>query len=644
MTDNYPFAIRIAAALIVLVSSGIGLFAAYRKYQTYTVRKLLVDNEYTSKFVGQFHKKEIDRFISGYVKPKCSPTDPNNKEGEEYLADIQQSLFDYMDKNIEIVERSYHLILADTGMGKTMFCLNYFSHAQKKFPDLNFCLVSLSSGNADQIIGSVVNKAETVLIADAFDEDTKGFENGRQRLADLLNIAADFKAVIVTCRSQYFLSDDAIPRETPLPVLIPRQIGQSPTFSLVRSYISPFSEKEIEQYLKKHFPAWQFWKSGARRQAKDLVASVPDLAHRPMLLERLPELAKAPTKSTELYELYDLLVEGWLIRESRWVDLGSLRKISLELALTMYRQFESRKGRITRDEVVQTAEGLLGKSPNWKHLTSRSLLNRDSRGNFKFAHKSILEFLVVKSAIEGDDRGIAETWTSFMKEIFISWGHSDAGRGKWQRARAILSSEEGRRSISPLFDMLGTTAVRGIPNFKRAFERKFTSTGDRFAPASWRQSSLSVENADGRGIVRIKDHEFNLSWSYSPRKAQSDLVPVRLIDALRFDLNNEAIKFPSLEQFLTLVEGLYRIRNEVLSNGALFVLEDKPAKHVHLLAQLNSDVVIAPHLKVLEKSKRLTSTNVYVNCYLTGATYVDDYATKTLVDQLYIEDQPTVLL
>lgn len=643
MLTELPLYLRLVAAIFLVCSSIIGVLVAWKKFKTWQKRKILVENEYAGKFLGQFNKREIDAHISGYVIPKCAPADPTHKDGEEYLADIRENIFDYMDKNIQIVDRSYHLILADTGMGKTMFCLNYFAHASKKFPSQNFCLVSLSSENSEKIISSVINKSETVLIADAFDEDSKGLGRGRERLSEILEISSDFKCVIITCRSQYFLSDDAIPRETPLARLVPRQLGQSPTFALIRSYISPFSTQEIDQYLSKHFPSWAFWRWGSRKQARELIASVPDLVHRPMLLERLPELAKAPTSSTELFELYDSLIEGWLIRESRWIKLEELKWVSLELALVMYQQFESRNGRITHDEVVSLAQRLLGDSPNWKYLTARSLLNRDSRGNFKFAHKSILEFLVVKSAVEGDDRALETEWTPFMKEIFISWGHSSNGQSNADRAQGILASEQGRKNISPLFDMLGTTAVRGTPNFKQALERKFTSTGDRFAPPNWRRSSLVVLNVKEHEY-QIIDHEFNLEWSYSKTDADADLPPVTLVRALNFDLRDATHKLPSLEQFLTLAEGLFRINVDLLPKGKLFLLEDKPAKHLHLLIQMNSDPLLSDHLKLVCKGRRLAGTNIYVNGYVTGAPYSSNYAEVIQVEQLKVKDSKMRLL
>jgi len=629
---------------ITAITTVIGLIAAIKKFQTYRTKKLLIENEYAERFVSQFNKSEINAALSGYVVPKCSPSDPTNREGEEYLADIQQSLFDYMDRNLENVQRSYHLLLADTGMGKTMFSLNYFAHCRSKFPKYHTCIVSLGGSKPDQIISRIINKSETILIVDAFDEDANAVGRGRERLSEILEISADFKMVIITCRSQYFLSDDVIPRETPLPILVPRQLGQSPTFSLVRSYISPFGPKDIQKYISKHFPLYYPWRIVARNRAKELVDRVPDLCHRPMLLERLPELAKSPSKSTEIYELYGLLVQGWIEREGKWIEPKNLRIISLELAVRIYTQYQSRHGRLTPDEIERIAEQRLGKNPSWKHLTARSLLNRDSKGNFKFAHKSILEFLVVLAAIEGDDRALEAEWTSFMKEVFISWGHSDEGKRQWSRARKILSSDAGRKSIAPLFDMLGTSAVRGIPNFKNICDRKETSTGERLAPPAWRKSSIITHNQSGRGIISISDLEYNLSWIYIPNRNDDDIVRSRLVDVLRFAQRTEEYRFPSFEQFIALAEGLHRADKNILPDGALFLLEDKPARHLHLLAQINSPPHDRSAWKVVEKERKVAGTNVTVNCYLTGAPYSHEYATNITVDQLYIQDYPTKLL
>ena len=51
---------------------------------------------------------------------------------------------------------------------------------------------------------------------------------------------------------------------------------------------------------------------------------------------------------------------------------------------------------------------------DWK-LTRRSLLNRDAVGNYKFAHRSIMEYLFVHKFIQGDKSCVSVEWTDQMK-------------------------------------------------------------------------------------------------------------------------------------------------------------------------------------------------------------------------------------
>ncbi|GEM_PF-2555971 len=617
--------------LIGIIAAAISLLAAINKYKVSKKKKILLDNKLSSQFVAQFGKGELTRHLLSYVIPHCSPSDPANKEGEEYLAEIRESIFDYIDRTITSSGKSYQLLLADTGMGKTTFCLNYLAYAKNKFPELNFALVSLASKSSDSHISSVPSKADTVLIADAFDEDPNGWGRGRDRLSELLEKCEDFKAVIITCRSQYFLSDDAIPRETPLAVLVPRTLGQGQVFNLIRSYISPFGPEEITRYIDHRFPRLYFWRWHSRRKARALVKAIPDLAHRPMLLERLPELVRQKITSNELYDLYYVLIEGWLERESRWIESGRLRAISIELAVVMYREFRSRRGRLQPEEIRQIAVNKLGDSPDWTHLTSRSLLNRDSRGFFKFAHKSILEFLVVRAAIEGDDRALSVEWTDFMKEVLVSWGHSKAGRAHTERASEMLMSPGGRANITPLYDPLDAAPVKGLPDFQRCAERRRTHNGYRLAPADWRASSIDVQNKDGRGIITISDADYDLDWTYVASRDGFELV--RLLQILE---KNKDFKPPSYEQFVSLIEGLSISNQDIIPDGMLFLIGDKPGRRENLLVQLNSDISDSQHLKIVDKQRRISGTNVYINCYRTGISVSPAYANKLRVGNLYL--------
>lgn len=630
--------LKLIIGTISLMTGAIGLLSALNRYRVSKKRKALLESQLSSKFIKQFGKSELSHHLKSYVIPHCSPSDPTNKEGEEYLADIREPIFNYIDRTIEKSGKSYQLLLADTGMGKTSFCLNYLAHARKKHPDINFALVSLASRACDTHMKSVPSKADTVLIADAFDEDPKGWGRGRERLSEILEICEDFKALIITCRSQYFIHDDAIPRETPLAVLVPRTLGQSQTFELIRSYISPFSPDEISKYINLQFPRIYFWKWTSRKKAIDLVKAIPDLAYRPMLLERLPDLIRKKITSNEVFDLYRNLLDGWIERESHWIEKSLLRQVSIELAIKMYQELRSRRGRLKPDEIEHIAASKFGENPDWRHLTSRSLLNRDSLGFFKFAHKSILEFLVVVSACDGDDRALSVEWTDFMKDVLVSWGHSKSGQAHADRAHQMLKSPGGRSNITPLYDPLDAAPVKGLPDFKRCAERRRTQNGFRIAPPEWRASAIEVRNTEGRGVIAIHDADYDLEWAYIPQNQQSyEIRDFRLVDILRFLNNHEIYRAPSYEQFISLIEGLHKASKDIIPNGTLFLIGDKPGKHEYLLAQLNSDIQESKYTKAIDKQRKISNTNIYVNCYRTGIAIEPSFSTNIIVGQLYIQ-------
>lgn len=462
---------------------------------------------------------------------------------------------------------------------------------------------------------------------------------GRDRLSEILDICEDFKAVIITCRSQYFMSDDAIPRETPLPILVPRSLNQGQMFTLIRSYISPFSPHEISEYIDQRFPRIYFWRWKQRRKAKDLAKAIPDLAHRPMLLERLPEIVSEKTTSHELFDLYKVLINGWLERESRWIPQTRLRIVSIDLAIKLYQEFRSRRGRLKPEEIRQVAINRFGESPDWNHLTSRSLLNRDSLGFFKFAHKSIMEFLVVLAASEGDDRALEVEWTDFMREVFVSWGYTRSGSEQSSRAQEILKSTLGRSNITPLYDSLDAAPVKGRPDFQRCAERRRTANGNRIAPATWRASAIDVHNSTGRGLVTITDADYDLVWTYiPPANPLSDayIPSFRIVDVLNFLEKSHAFKAPSYEQFISLVEGLYFAGTNLIPDGTYFLIGDRPARYEHLLVQLNSDIAENPHLRIIDKQRLIKNTDLYVNCYQTGMHISPEYYDRVRVGQLYL--------
>ena len=83
--------------------------------------------------------------------------------------------------------------------------------------------------------------------------------------------------------------------------------------------------------------------------------------------------------------------------------------------MNLYVNRESRRAEhIPREELVHIAREWKIPLDDWK-LTGRSLLNRDAVGNYKFAHRSIMEYLFVQKFIHGDKSCGSVGWTDQMK-------------------------------------------------------------------------------------------------------------------------------------------------------------------------------------------------------------------------------------
>ena len=116
------------------------------------------------------------------------------------------------------------------------------------------------------------------------------------------------------------------------------------------------------------------------------------------------------------------MVSQWANRERHWIDETNLINFSTKLAVDLFLNRERRQAeRISLDELEQLINVSSSNIEKWS-LTGRSLLNRDSGGNFKFAHRSIMEYLFIKAFTEGHKECSKVKWTDMMCELFISLG------------------------------------------------------------------------------------------------------------------------------------------------------------------------------------------------------------------------------
>ena len=476
-------------------------------------------------------------------------------------------------------------------------------------------------------------KQDCILILDAFDEYAAGKEDGHDLFDELIKQCEDFKSIIITCRSQYFQGEDFIPRETPLPNINPKGLNTPGNFSLVRSYISPFDEREIAKYISKHFPLWNLRTLKVRHKARQLAAEVPDLAYRPMLLEHLPELVSNKEWSNEIYDLYSILVDGWLDREKKWIDRDDLLRASFEIAYNF--TCVEMTDRLAKGRIQGIVEKALGVSPAWQHLSTRSLLNCDSKGRYKFAHRSILEYLLVRMAVTGDFRSLETKWTPFMKELLVSWGHKNDDISSVETARAILSDPRSRKNLYPLYDIwLGSNAFPTL-NFESLLARRASADGQRLAPLPWRQESLSVtEKSD---MWKIRDNEFNISWRIIKDELHNDyILSLSIKEIERIVNDNPKIRFPYLDEIISLLDGLKLSRNMIVNIDDVFLLSDKITTREKILLVIGDGLKVQSGLKQIEKTRSIRADGYKVGLYVTGISYSSNYH-KRNVRQLYVE-------
>lgn len=120
--------------------------------------------------------------------------------------------------------------------------------------------------------------------------------------------------------------------------------------------------------------------------------------YRPMLLSYIDDLIlDSGKKYTYVYEIYHELVFKWVKREL--VKNKLLYEFSEKVAEYMYL---NKTTNIEADEIEKLCERY---NINLRIIEakSRSLLNRNANGNYKFAHKSILEFFLFEKAFKEVD-------------------------------------------------------------------------------------------------------------------------------------------------------------------------------------------------------------------------------------------------
>lgn len=299
-------------------------------------------------------------------------------------------------------------------------------------------------------------EGRVVLLFDGFDELVLrvSYDRATEHL-ETLAAAADGRArVVVTSRTEHFL------RTRDAEGALLRKIRDVSGLSVL--HIQEFSTAEAESYL-----CLRMGDAGAKRfERLRNIPNLLDLARTPRMLEMLADLDDADLDDAErrvgpmnAARLYDTVIERWLRKEEERRTLpGSARPLGWTRARQAATRLAERAWMRTAEEIeAEDLRAVAGgvAAPGYtleeaaQELGSGTLLVRDEEARFRFAHRSVLEFLVAERCAGALNAGepaplldcgeVSSVLVRFLGEL------AGDALDEWARAAVVPGGPEGRR-------------------------------------------------------------------------------------------------------------------------------------------------------------------------------------------------------
>ncbi|WP_459871788.1 pentapeptide repeat-containing protein [Endothiovibrio diazotrophicus] len=353
---------------------------------------------------------DSDPLIKYYVEPNCQNINPANLNEDEPDAVVRTPVFDSLNNylNREFViqgdGRNQLFILSDAGLGKSSLLVmiklcELLPKVGWQFDVENKRPVELIKLDASALgkVRAIENKNNTILLLDALDEDPLAWQKPERRLLKVLQASSNFRRVIITCRTQFFPEKGVSSYGTQEKL----SIGG---FVCPIVFLSPFDHKQVSEYLDKRFP---------NKESPDelnnierscmILENAKSLSFRPFLLSHIEDLLNSEEREWTELSVYDELVSVWILREVRKKSAANLSEEQLRLACIAIaaKMQESGVRYLTKNELDKLIKKLpeIGNVVNVEY-GSKSLLNRNSEGNYRFSHFSVQEYFLSKYVIE----------------------------------------------------------------------------------------------------------------------------------------------------------------------------------------------------------------------------------------------------
>lgn len=389
-------------------------------YRTWLLADLEADTLYPQKLYQPQRFRDVDRLrgVSGPVR-------------EDLLSEVYDTMLDDTGRFV--------LVLGDAGFGKSFLVrrLAYLMLGNERV-NLTPLVIYLRDRDKrqtiDEMVASVLIPSRTsfdadrfqhsleagtlALLVDGYDEFAVrvGYENAAAQLHTFLQAMRGRAKVLLTTRPNHFRSTNQVTSRLFDSL---RTVHQGRVFQL-----EPFDADQQRAFLTRWFelyggsgrpePARPAELTGQWMAALAQVDNLPELARTPRMLSfmvedlALTEIQQAARQGTvTAADLYQRLVERWLVVEESKVDPDDERRVDRELRQRVLEELALHLWRVgerdvTEDALHRTAREMLPLpkleltlDQAAQVIGGRTLLQVDE-SRWRFAHQSVWEFLLAK--------------------------------------------------------------------------------------------------------------------------------------------------------------------------------------------------------------------------------------------------------
>jgi WD40 repeat protein len=368
-----------------------------------------------------------------YVEQRFTLT----RDASDPAAVIRDGLLDATISWLSTQEARLVVVLGDFGRGKTAFLRQLTRRLPDRLPDLVPVLVELRSlekgPSLDDLLAQhlirqdvdgvsrdklryMIDRGRVALLFDGFDELELrvGYDSAADYLKSLLNSLTGQAKVVLTSRTQHFLSTADVHKavQTALGERVERWSGSQVAI------LQDFSDAQIVTYLTSLYGGDAI-RARLRMELIRDIGGLLDLTRNPRMLAFVAQLTDERLRDVQRHAgtptaggLYQEIIDYWLAteeqRQSHSQGLAALTKderfqVCTSLALRIWRTGQSSVSLdVLTAEVVATltrlAERGFSDDQAAQSIGSGSLLVRDEDKSFHFIHLSVTEWLVAADA------------------------------------------------------------------------------------------------------------------------------------------------------------------------------------------------------------------------------------------------------